>query len=191
MVDDPVSDDHPVADYDGRTGHDDVVPEDRIDRDDRFALLEDEPIEVVRERSFSFGQVLAMVAGVALVALGIAALLETGMAAPLNEPVESVLSWDHTPLLGIVEIVAGALLVLFSLRPGGRWLVALIGLALVVGGLGILAEADWMVDELGTEQGFVWVPIVVGIVAVLAALVTPRRFQRMTGVPVGRMTANH
>ena len=37
----------------------------------------------------------------------------------------------------------------------------------------ILAEMDWTVDELGAEQGFGWVPICVGAVAVLAAILTP------------------
>ena len=125
-----------------------------------------------------------MLVGGALVALGIGALVETGIDTPLSEPIEPVLGWNHTPLLGILEIAAGALLVLFSLRPGGRWMVALVGAALVAGGIMVAAETDWTVDELGAEQGFAWVPIVAGAVALLAALLTPRRYQRASGVPV-------
>jgi hypothetical protein len=160
------------------------VAEDRFENEDRIVVRHDEPIEVVRTRSFSVGQLLSLITGAALIALGIVALVKTGVDTPLNQPVESVLGWDHTPLLGIVEVVAGALLVLFSLRPGGRWIVALVGIALVVGGVLILGELDWAVDEFGAEQAFAWVPIVAGLVAILASLLTPRRHQKVTGVPI-------
>ena len=164
--------------------------------DDRPVVVEErpdleEPVEVVRKRSFSVGQLLAMIAGAALVALGVTALVQTGVDTPLSEPVEPVLGWDHTPLLGIIEIAAGALLIVFALRPGGRWLVAIVGAALIVGGGLILAEMDWAVDELGAEQEFGWVAIAAGAVAVLAAILTPRRYQRMTGTPVTEQRGVH
>ncbi len=143
----------------------------------------DEEIEVVRTRSFSVGQLLTMLVGAALVVLGVFALIETGIDTPLNEPIEEVMGYDHTPLLGIIEVGAGALLILFSLRPGGRWFVAVLGLALVLGGLLVLAETDWIVEELGAESSYAWIPIVAGLAALLSSLLTPRRHQRMTGVP--------
>jgi hypothetical protein len=151
---------------------------------DHVVVAADEPIEVVRTRAFSVGQLLTLLAGAALVVLGVVALLDTGVDSPLNEQTGEVLGWSHTATLGIAEIVAGGLLVLFALRPGGRWLAAIVGLVLIVGGVMILGEADVAVDELGAEQSFAWVPIVAGVVAVLGALLTPRRHQRMTGVPV-------
>jgi hypothetical protein len=178
----PVSDDR-VARDDGLTRDE---PEDRFENDDRIVVGRDEPIEVVRTRSFSVGQLLSLITGGALIALGIVALVKTGVDTPLDQPVEPVLGWDHTPLLGIVEVAAGALLVLFSLRPGGRWIVALVGIALVAGGVLILGELDWTVDEFGAEQEFAWVPIVAGLVAILASLLTPRRHQTVTGVPVAQ-----
>jgi hypothetical protein len=140
-------------------------------------------VEVVRRRSFSVGQLLSLLVGAALVVLGAVTLFETGVERPLDQPVEQVMGYGHTPLLGIFEVVAGGLLLLFSLRPGGRWFVALVGLGLIVGGLLILAPLDWVVDELGAEDGYAWIPIVAGGLALLAALLTPRRYQRMTGVP--------
>lgn len=181
QIDRPVE--HDDSDLrDRRIGDEDQVTQ--IDPGDRTTIRVDEPIQVIRTRSFSTGQLLTLLAGAALVALGVYALVSTGVDTPLNQPVESVLGWNHTPMLGIVEIGSGALLVLLSLRPGGRWLVGLIGVALIGGGILILGELDWTIDELGAEQGYAWVPIIAGAVAVLGSLLTPRRHQRMTGVPV-------
>jgi hypothetical protein len=162
---------------------------DRVDRD-RVVVEERPPaeIEVVRTRAFSAGQLLSMLVGAALIVLGVFALIATGLDTPLDQPVESVMGYDHTPMLGILEVAAGALLVVFSLRPGGRWLVAIVGLALVVGGLLILGELDWTVENLAAEQGYAWIPIGAGLIALLAAMLTPRRHQRMTGVPTHDVT---
>ena len=120
-----------------------------VDRDDRDP---GEEIEVVRTRSFSVGQLLTLLIGAALVVLGVFALIETGIDTPLDEPIEQVMGYDHTPLLGIIEVGAGALLILFALRPGGRWFVAVLGLALVLGGLLVLAEIDWTVEQAGRRE---------------------------------------
>jgi hypothetical protein len=161
----------------------------RVDRD-RVVVEERPPeeVEVVRTRAFSVGQLLSMLVGAALIVLGVFALIATGLDTPLDQPVESVMGYDHTPMLGILEVAAGALLVVFSLRPGGRWLVAIVGLALVLGGLLILGELDWTVENLAAEQGYAWIPIGAGLIAILAAVLTPRRHQRMTGVPTHDVT---
>ena len=175
-------DERAQMEHDLRTLDDDRDDRDVVHRDDRV-----EEVEVVRMRSFSFGQLLTILVGAALVAYGVVALITTGLDTPLNQPVEEVMGYAHTPWLGILEVASGALLILFSLRPGGRWLVALVGLALIVGGIMIAAELDWTVEELGAESGYAWIPIVAGGVAVLAALLTPRRYQRMTGIPADRL----
>lgn len=127
--------------------------------------------EVLTERGFSPGQLLILAAGAASIVLGVLAVLRTGLGGALSEPVETVLWWDHTALLGLVEIGAGALLVIGALHPALRWLGAVVGIAAIVGGVLVLAEADWAMDELGTEPGFGWAAIVIGAVALLGALV--------------------
>lgn len=160
--------------------HDDVHDRDR-DLDDRDVVHDDVvEREVVRERTFSVGQALTLLVGAALTALGIVALVQTGIDRPLNQPVEDVLGFGHTPWLGIGEVVAGVLLVLAAVRPGGRWLSALVGVGLVAVGVMIVAEMDWTFEQLGTEQSFGWIPVVAGAIALLASMMTPRRHQRVT-----------
>ena len=59
-------------------------------RDDRV-----QPIEVIRTRSFSFGQLLTMVVGAAFIALGVSAVIETGVDTPLDQPVQDVLGYAY------------------------------------------------------------------------------------------------
>lgn len=137
--------------------------------------------DTVTERGFSPGQVLVALAGVAFLALGITAVARTGLQGSLSEPIEPVLGWDHTALLGLYEIGVGAVMVLGSLRAGARWLGGLAGIAAIVGGVLIVGELDYAVDELGTERDFGWVPIVLGAVALLgAAIPRIRRTRRIT-----------
>ncbi len=136
--------------------------------------------EVVRDRAFSVGQAITMLVGLALTAWGIIALVATGIDTPLDQPVEEVFGFDHTPWMGIGEVAAGVLLILAALRPQGRWLTGLVGVALIAAGAMILAEMDWTIEELSTEQSFGWIPIIAGALALLGAVLTPPRHQRVT-----------
>jgi hypothetical protein len=138
--------------------------------------------EVTTERTASVGQFVIMLAGAALLALGIVAVVRTDLNGSLSEPVADVLGFAHTPLLGLFEIGAGVLLLLAGLRPAGRWFAGLIGALLVVAGTLILAELAWTRDELGTEQSLGWVPIIIGGVVLLAAFVLPTRVRRVTEI---------
>ena len=153
--------------------------------DHRDAVVVDD--ETVVERGWSPGQVLIALAGACALAIGIVALVRTGLRAPLSEPVAPVLGWDHTAMLGLIEVGAGAVLLLTSLRPGLRWIGGLCGLAMIAGGVFIVADLDsdverWIADELAAEQTFGWVAIATGAVAVLGALV-PRVRRRVSTSP--------
>ena len=181
------------------------VPDDRWDRehrDDRFTPAErtaevmtrtDEvPIAVTQvvdegtvvERGASAGQLLIALAGASALAIGIFALACAGLDAPLSAPVVSVLGWDHTAMLGLLEVGAGVVMLLASLRAGLRWLGGLAGLAMIAGGVLVVADVDtdierWITDELAAERTFGWVAIAIGAVAVLGALI-PRTRRRVT-----------
>jgi hypothetical protein len=154
----------------------------RTDRHDAILqqrpwVVEDEKEETVSERGFSPGQILIVAAGAASLAFGIAAVAITGLNGPLSQPVDEVLGWNHTALLGLIEIGAGVVMILSGLRAGARWLGGLVGLAAIVGGGLILGRLDWTMNELGAERGFGWVAIAIGAVAVIGAAI-PRVHRR-------------
>ena len=72
-------------------------------------------------------------------------------------------------------------MLLASLRAGARWLGGLVGLAAIVGGILVLGELDWTVDELGAEPDFGWVAIAIGAAALVgAAIPRIRRTRRVS-----------
>ena len=151
-------------------------------------LVEEQTVEeqTVDERGFSPGQFLIALAGVAALALGIVAVARTGLDGSLTEPVVPVLGWDHTALLGLLEIGAGAVMLLASLRAGARWLGGLAGLAAIAGGILIVGQLDdrvdgWIAEHLAAERTFGWVAIAIGAVAVIGALIPRvRRTRRVS-----------
>lgn len=148
------------------------VPAERSGRAD--TIIERRPWaveETVTERGFSPGQILIVLAGAASLALGIVAVARTGLDGPLSQPVEPVLGWNHTALLGLIEIGAGVVMILTGLRAGTRWIGGLMGAAAIVGGALVLGRLDWTMNELGAERDFGWVAIVIGSVAVIGAFV--------------------
>ena len=118
---------------------------------------------------------LILLAGVASLVFGIGAVALAGLAGSVTEPVVGVFGFDHTPLLGLIEIAAGVVLVLATLVPGGRWVAGPVGVAAIVGGALILAELEWTQTELAAERGFGWVAIAIGATAYLGAMAAPKK----------------
>ena len=137
---------------------------------------EPDTAEVVStRRRFTWGQVLILLAGAASLAFGIGAVMLAGLAGSVTEPVVEVFTFDHTPLLGLIEIAAGVVLVFAALVPGGRWLAGPIGVAAIVGGALIIAELEWTQTELAAESRFGWVSIAIGATAYLGAMAPSKR----------------
>jgi len=161
----------------------------REERTERWTDADVRQEDTVVERGFSPGQVLILLAGAASLVLGIIAVVRTGLDDSLSDPAETVLWWEHTALLGLFEIGAGALMILSALHPALRWLGGLVGLAAIVGGVLILSELDWTMNELGAERDFGWVPIGIGAVAVIgAAIPRVRRTRRVSETTARPMT---
>ncbi len=130
---------------------------------------------VSARRRFTWGQMLIVLAGVSSLVWGIGAVALAGVAGSVTQPVVEVFTFDHTPLLGFIEIAAGAVLVISGLVPGGRWVAGPVGVAAIVGGSLVLAELDWTQTELAAERRFGWVPITIGAAAYLGAMVPAKK----------------
>jgi hypothetical protein len=130
---------------------------------------------VTTRRSITWGQVLIFLAGAASLVIGIGAVALGGLAGSVTAPIVQVFTFDHTPLLGLIETGAGVVLILCAFIPGGRWIAGPIGVAAIVGGALIIAELDWITTNLAAEQRFGWVAIGIGAVAYLGAMVPTKK----------------
>jgi hypothetical protein len=131
---------------------------------------------VKTKRHLSWGQVLMFLAGVAALVFGVGAVILGGLAGSVTAPVVQVFTYDHTPLLGLMETGVGVVLVVCVLIPGGRWIAGPVAVATIVGGALIVAQLDWIQTNLAAEKRFGWVVIGVGAVAYVGAMVpTPKR----------------
>lgn len=133
------------------------------------------PVAATRRRHLGWGQVLILLAGATTFVFGIGAVGLGGLAGPVNDPVVRVFSYPHTPLLGLIQVAVGAVLVLTALARGGRWIAGPVGVATVAGGAVVLTDLEWVHTQLAAPQRFGWVPIAVGTVAYLGAMVPARR----------------
>jgi hypothetical protein len=128
-----------------------------------------------RRWSFTWGQVLVVLAGLASLVFGVGAVVLGGLAGSVTAPVVQVFTYDHTPLLGLIEIGAGVVLVLGGLVRGGRWVAGPVGVGAIVGGALVIAELEWIKTHLAAEQRFGWVAIAIGTVAYFGAMVPAKK----------------
>lgn len=132
---------------------------------------------VVTTTAWSPAQLIAIIVGGASIAFGVFALTRTGL--PFDELTghhDSVLSFHHTPLLGLAEVVWGVLLVIAGLRPiAGRALMALLGAVAVA--LGVVTVLDFwprrLHDWLAIHDRNGWLFVIAGGVVLAAALFLP------------------
>jgi len=121
-------------------------------------------------RRFSPASIVGAIGGLALVVIGVVALTRAGTASPLDRPVVSVAGFNHTAVLGIVEIVAGGLMLLAA---ASRSRGALFLISLIICGAAIAAAIEPSIggDSTAIESSFaVIVAVGAGIVALLAMM---------------------
>lgn len=133
-----------------------------------------------RERAWTFapGQIVSLIIGIGVIAVGVVALVRAGIDGSLSEPVVEVMGYTHTAWLGIAEIGVGLVLVMAGLDARGRAVSVFIGALAVIAGVLVLAEPDQMPAELGLEEAYGWPLVILGGIAAFAALVFPVWFSR-------------
>ena len=112
---------------------------------------------------------VGVLGGAALIVVGAVALARSDLDGSMNLPVIEVAGWPHSPLLGILEIAAGAALVIVSLSSVGELLVSA-----VIAGFGVIAviEPQVLDDRLNIDSTHAWLLVGLGGVGLVAALVS-------------------
>jgi hypothetical protein len=145
-----------------------------------------EPVahERVATRSGSYyapDSIIVGLIGLALLVIGLIAMVRAGLDAPLDDPVVDVLGFGHTATLGIIEAAFGAVLLICAAartRSGATFF----GLVMVVAGIVGAVQTDSFDESLGLESAWAWIIVAAGAVVVLASLLLPRMTTSRTRV---------
>lgn len=132
-------------------------------------------------RSFAPDAVVAAIAGVAFLVVGLIAMTRAGFKGPLDVPVVKVVGFTHTAILGIVEAVIGACLLIAG-ASRSRGATIFFGTILAIGAFVGAVQTKYFVKALALQKNFAWLVCIVGVVVVLTALVLPRLRTRSTTV---------
>lgn len=119
---------------------------------------------------FSVSQIAHGACGLLLLIIGGVTVGRAGFGDDIGTHTTEVLGLTTTALIGLVELFAGLLLLCAALAPEGRAFGGAVGVLLFVGGIIVAAGSDELLNDLHTESGLGWLAIVIGAVAMLAAV---------------------
>jgi hypothetical protein len=106
--------------------------------------------------------------GAVLVVMGLLALARGDLEGSWSEPIVLVNGWPHSPLLGLLEVIAGAALITVSLSPSSELVV---GAIIAAFGAVALLEPQVLDDSLRFDPSHAWLIIAIGGVAVLGSAI--------------------
>jgi hypothetical protein len=144
------------------------------DRD--YRMVEGRTVEASMP-PWSPAQIIGLIVGIGFAALGIAAIARTGFHTDhIYTPHADVWNLPHSPLLGLIEIGFGVLMVIASVVPGGaRGFMGFLGAISVGFGIVVLVEQqpNRLNDWLAVTHRSGWLYLVVGVVVLLSAILSP------------------
>lgn len=120
-------------------------------------------------RRFPISSLVGAIIGAVLVVVGIVALLRGDVSGSWREPVVDVLGLDHTPLLGLGEIVVGALILIAALTRS-RPVMLFFAAALMIFGFVVIIQNESLVDDLAVQPAHGWWALAIGALLLLVAL---------------------
>jgi hypothetical protein len=125
---------------------------------------------VSRRRHFSPGQIISGLLGVLLVVMGVIAVTRCGIDGSLNTPTTQIFGLIHSSWVGIVEIVAGLLLVIGAADESFRAVSGVVGVLLFLAGVVVAAASLKLLLNIGTEHATGWFALIVGAIAIASSL---------------------
>ncbi len=121
--------------------------------------------------------IIAAIVGLALLVLGLIAVIRAGLDSPFSDPVIQVAGFAHTAVLGMVEVAFG-LCLLASAAGRSRGGETFFGGLLAVAGFIGAVQTDSFASNLALESSLAWLAFGAGAVVAIAALVLPRVARR-------------
>jgi uncharacterized membrane protein HdeD (DUF308 family) len=151
----------------------------RVEPDPPTHLPVDERrVSTARTSRFSPAAIVAGIAGILLLVLGLIAVARGGLSGPITEPVVDVAGFSHTPLLGVIEAATGLVLLLCAMW-GSRVSTLFVGVLVLIAGIVVVAAPDAFADSLATESSFGVFLVILGGIVALTSLVVPDRASRV------------
>ncbi|MEO6122226.1 MAG: hypothetical protein ABIR32_00855 [Ilumatobacteraceae bacterium] len=138
-------------------------------------------VQTAYTRRFSPDAVIAALVGLALLVIGLLAIVRGGFDGPMETPIVEVLGFTHTTTLGLIEAFVGACLLISgvtSSRSGALFFGSVLGIAAFVGAV----QTDSFVKPLALESGHAWLLFFAALIVVVSALLMPRFVTRSTSV---------
>jgi len=125
--------------------------------------------------------VIAAVAGLVILVVGLIAIVRGGFDGPMSTPVVEVLGFTHTTVLGLIEIaIGGALLISGATR--SRSGAVLFGSVLGIAGFVGAVQTESFTTSLALESSMAWLAVLLSVIVVLSALMMPRFARRSTTI---------
>ncbi|HEX6945907.1 MAG TPA: hypothetical protein VF246_00925 [Acidimicrobiia bacterium] len=130
--------------------------------------------QAVDRRVMSPARIVAGLLGVFLLVMGGVALARTGLSSLTGETA-TVFGFEHTTLMGLIDVVAGLLFLVAAAAISVRGQLTGVSLLAAAFGAVMMIEPDSLSEALGggTDLGLVYV--VVGLLGLLAAMIFPTR----------------
>jgi len=132
-------------------------------------------------RRFAPDAVIAAAVGLAVMIVGLLAIVRGGFDGPMEDPVVEVLGFTHTTTLGLIEVVLGGLLLICGAsawRSGALFFGSIMAIAGFIGAV----QTESFVTSLALESGLAWLIMIGGVAVVASALLIPRYVSRSTDV---------
>jgi len=132
-------------------------------------------------RSYAPDSFVVGVIGLALLVIGLIAMVRAGFDGPMDDPVVKVIGFTHTATLGVIEAAIG-LLLLICAATRSRGGAIFFGLVLGVGGIVGAVQTDSFRRSLALQSGLAWIAVAAAAIVVLVSLLMPRVAMRSTRV---------
>jgi asparagine N-glycosylation enzyme membrane subunit Stt3 len=130
---------------------------------------------------FAPDAVIAALAGLVVLVVGLIAVVRGGFDGPMSTPVVEVLGFTHTTLLGLMEIaIGGALLISGATR--SRSGAVLFGSVLGIAGFVGAVQTESFATSLALESSMAWLAVLLAVIVVLSALMMPRFARQSTTI---------